>query len=204
MKKIITLFLSPILIICCVACDTGDTPVETVDFANGIIDGNNYISQFGGIIFSAPTGYEYFTKEMIEEAFSITTDTLAIDTITSTIYDMYCYNEASRSSINVNFENLLMTHGADFTEEEYIDDCMTNYTITFNSFEDIFLQSIEKSTVSIDGTNYNCINMVLNNDGEEFFDSLIIKKVGNYMMHCTVVAYTQAEMDNIISNISEI
>ena len=204
MKKIISLLLAVIMILSLASCGTTADNVETIDFEKGVVDGSVYTSEIGGIRFTAPKGYEYFSDEMIAEVFGITTETLELGEVTSTVYDMYCYNEISRSSINVNFENLVMTHGADFTEEEYIEDCMTSYKITFNSFQDVILQSIEDSTVTIDGTEYACIDMVLDNDGEEFFETLIVKKVGNYMMSFTVAAYTQDEMDNIISCISEI
>lgn len=202
MKKLFVLLLAVIMIMSLASCGTDEEAAQTVDFENGVIDGNVYTNEVGGITFTAPDGYEYFTEEMIAEAFNITTETLEIENIESTVYDMYCYNETSRSSLNVNFENLVMTHGADFSVEDYIDNCMTSYKITFNSFEDVILQSIEDSTIDIDGTEFGCIEMVLDNDGEEFYETLLVKKVGNYMMTCTVAAYTEAEMDNIISAIS--
>ena len=186
------------------SCGTGKKTVETVDFESGTIDGNIYTNTLGGISFTAPDGYEYFTDEMIAEAFGIATETLELEDVNSTVYDMYCYNETSRSSINVNFEDLSATSGIEVTEEEYIESCMTSYKITFNSFEDVILQSIEESTVDIDGTEFGCINMVLDNDGEEFFETLIVKKAANFMMSFTVAAYTQAELENIISAIDVI
>lgn len=204
MKKLFALLLALVMIIGLASCGTGNKPVETVEFESGVIEGNVYTNTLGGISFTAPDGYEYFTEEMIAEAFGITTETLGIEEVTSTVCDLYCYNETNRSSINVNFEDLNATSSVDVTEEEYIESCMTSYTITFNSFEDVLLQSIEESTVDIDGTEFGCINMVLDNDGEEFFETLIVKKVANFMMSFTVAAYTQTEMDNIISAIAVI
>lgn len=202
MKKLIVFLLAVTMLLCCAACGAEET--ATVSFEKGIIDGNVYTSAFGGVSFTAPDGYEYFSDEMIEEAFGITAETLNIESITSTVYDMYCYNEDSRSSISTSFENLAMTHDADPTVEEYIDECMTSYKITFTSFEDVILQNIEESTVTIDGNEYSTINTVLDNDGEILYESLIVKKVDNYMMSFIIAAYSQEEMDNIIAGISEI
>ena len=204
MKRLTVFLLALIMLLGCAACGAEEKTPETLSFESGIIDGSVYTSTLGGISFTAPKGYEYFTDEMIEEAFGITAETLDIDNVTSTVYDMYCYNEESRSSISVSFENLAMTHGVDCTQEEYIDDCMTSYKITFNSFEDVILQAIEEATVNIDGTEYPAIHMVLDNDGEVFYESLLIKKVENYMMSCIIAAYSQEELENIISGITEI
>ena len=158
----------------------------------------------GGFSFTAPQGYEYFSEEMIAEAFNITTETLEIESDETTVYDMYCFNGTENSSINVNFENLVLTHGADCTVDEYIETCMTSYKITFNSFEDVVLMSIEDSTMELDGMEFGCIEMVLDNDGTEFYETLLVRKVNNYMMTFTVAAYSREEMNNICSAIKAV
>lgn len=203
MKKFFALLLAAVMIVSLASC-TNKNNVQKVEFTKGDTNGNIYTSEFAGITFTAPDGYEFYSDEMIAEFYGVATEYLALGEIDSIIYDMYCHNEDIQSSININFENLTELYGENLDEAAYLEKCMTSFSITFSSFGDIVLQSIKESTVEISGNELNCINMTLDNDGNEFFQTLIIKKVGGYMMTCTVAAYTQAELDNIISAIAVI
>lgn len=128
MKKIISLFLTTLLILCLFGCETKKEIRDTLNerIPHGTIDGNIYKSEFTGITFTKPDHWRYLTEEEIEEEINYGINSVDANIFGktaayySTIVDMRVVNNTNGTCVTIGYENLSQSLGKSVSEEEYL------------------------------------------------------------------------------------
>ncbi len=140
MKKKISLALCAVMIFACLAAcgGTGKTeptatpePTAAPAFAQGVVDGSVYASDYIGLRFTAPEGWTFATNEELMEMVGLSMDTLGGEITDNelalelakqaTIYDMFAKADDNTANVMVMLENLSASMSSKMTEEEYAD-----------------------------------------------------------------------------------
>ncbi len=190
MKKFSVLFLTIIIALSLCGCGNDIVPEK------GIIEGSVYTSETLGIRFTAPDGWEYYSEEELEQ-FQDESQPETEETADS-IQDMICVNMTDGSSINILYEDLKSLYGAILNEKSYIE-------IGIENIEDTLGDSVisaDSATVEVDGTSFNCIKLRTDYDTFTMEQTMLVKKVGNYMVLITVSSFTEDQVSDILKCIT--
>lgn len=196
MKKIITLLLALLMMISLVACSADDG-----SFKRGVITDNVYTNKITGVTYTAPEGYTYYSDEMVAARYNTTVDILYPKKLDTIIYDMYCGNGEIGSSLNIIYENIANVYGTVFDENAYLTFCLASIKTSFESTEGVRITNIAEETIEINGTEYLSANISLRVNGEEFYETVIVKDFDGYMMRLTAAAYDEAELESILAGL---
>ncbi|MBE6737320.1 MAG: hypothetical protein E7566_01515 [Ruminococcaceae bacterium] len=128
MKKITSLFLATLLILCFLGCETKKEMRENLNerITRGTIDGNIYKSEFTGITFTKPDHWRYLTAEEIEEEINYGINSLDANVYEknaayySNIVDMRVVNNTNGTCVTIGYENLSQSLGKSVSEEDYL------------------------------------------------------------------------------------
>ena len=175
---------------------------EEALFERGTVTGNTYENGFMGVSFAAPEGFRFYTDDEIAQVYSLSAETFKIDASTTVIYDMYCTNDTTGTSININYENLLPLYGALPDVEDYLKTNSEALETMFNSTDGMAVKSIEVSTAeTADGT-LHCLQLELDINGMAFYETIAVKEANGYMMIFTVGSFQQEEITSVLKSLS--
>lgn len=165
-------------------------PDSDTDFERGVVQNNVYISNFAGLKFTAPEGWEFANDEYIASMMNIGLEVTDNDNDLTkamleqtTIYDAVCMEQSTGKNIIIMYENIAkeVPDPATFTADDYLDsveqqyDSMENVTITSNS---------DREYVDINGNEYikKPVHIKYDEMDIEAEQVYYVRKVGNYML----------------------
>ena len=122
MKKAFSLLLLLISVLSLFAC-AKNTYTEK-EFTWGTVSGNQYVSEFAGITFTAPEGWAYYSDDEIAELSGVSADLLADNeklknAMLESLIDAMAADPATGNNVNFTFENLKITTGLAMTDQKY-------------------------------------------------------------------------------------
>jgi len=170
-------------------------------FVRGEVSDNVYTNEFAGVRFTAPADVVFYNDEEIAAVYGASEEMFDITLDTSIIYDMYAMNTATGATVNINYENMGLLYGALMDGEAYLSASIDGLEAVFNSTDGKSVTSIEQSTVTVGGEEMPCINIALDINGTALYETLVVKKVENYMMVCTFGALTTEEIDTMLTGL---
>ncbi len=179
---------------------SGDIAEEKL-FVRGEVDGNVYTNEFAGVRFTAPAGMVFYSDAEIAAVYGASEEMFNITLDTSLVYDMYASNAETGATVNINYENMGLLYGAILDADAYLSQSMGGLEDVFNSTAGMSVTSIEKSTATVSGEEMPCINIVIDINGTALYETLVAKKVENYMMVCTFGALTTDEVNAMLAGL---
>ncbi|MBR5311109.1 MAG: hypothetical protein IKU42_08325 [Oscillospiraceae bacterium] len=179
-----------------------ETDIEIIP-KRGTVDGFTYKNEVFGISFFAGEDWYYYTDEEIAANMGIAAEEMLIDeyadalTASTLIYDMYCLNTKTSASINVNYENT----GMSYDEEYYLEISKTQLENQLNQSGYVLAKN-EISSASINGKEVPCLDIIIDFGGMYIYETIVVNSVGDWMGVVTVASLDEAELAEILKNIS--
>ncbi len=195
MKKIIPSLVAIIMAVSLTACGGSNS------FSRGVIKDNIYTNKYAGVTYTAPEGYAYYSDEQIAALYGTTADVLNSEELDTIVYDLYCGNSESGGTVTITYENLVNIYGSVISDDSYLTLSLASVKTSFESLDGVTITAMDKNTINLDGTEYNGANIALDIGGNPFYETIIVKEIGGYMMCCTAASYNEAELDVILAGL---
>lgn len=188
MRKITSLFLTALFILCLFGCETTKEMKDTLNerITRGTVDGNVYKSAFTGITFTKPDHWRYLTEEEIEEEINNGIDAAAANfhektaAYYSNIIDMRVVNDTNGTCVTIGYENLSQSVGKSISEEEYL----VAVKETLASYGDVHIG--EDEFVKISNGLYLKSSFLTHIDGVQVEATYYLRLIGDIMTVITV------------------
>ena len=211
MKKISALIFAMLLLVSLMVGCTGNTgdPGNTGNTANtentssgnnnntakmsrGVWQDNLFTSEYTGLKYKLPSGWNIGTDEEIAEMMSVSLSVMTEAGMPftqemlnlTTIYDMVVQDPSTGASVMILYENLAMSiGGTKCTEDDYLD-------IIQKQFEEVGLGYTfgSKGTQTISGSTYKGIDASVTMYGVEMEQSYYVRKLDKYMIAIIVTS----------------
>lgn len=170
------------------------TAAKGTDFKRGTVDGDVYTSDYSGVKFTLPSGWEFMSDEDVLATMNVGLD-MTDSNFTAelmeqvAIYDAVANNPATQESIIIMYENISKTvpDPDNFTVEDYYDSALKSASQMMNG---VTITGDDKTeTVDIGGTEYIKYDMLTSYDdyGFELTQTYLGRKIDNFIF---VIAYT--------------
>ena len=202
MKKFFAAFMALILIFGLCACSEEGFIPERGKVENGI-----YNNAAFGVSFNGDAAWSYLADEEIaasmgvsEEGIPAPEDKKALSEA-GIIYDMCCANSENGTTVNITYEDLSATYGEVIGADYYLE----LYQMEIDSQirgEKISLEKNDIDFAYIDGKMYPCLKVAVNFDGTRIYETVIVKKSGNWLCTVTVAALGETELYDAVELIS--
>lgn len=205
MKKILAIMLALAMLLSFAGCtESGgksETEVITVNPARGTVSDGIYKNTAFGVSFEAGENWYFLTDAEIAQAMGVAAEAIYGEDAEITgdhIYDLYCVETSTNGTVSINYENL-GTIGEITDANFYLETVMTQLlsTGTDNGIVDAVI-----SNVKIDGAEVPCLSIVLNYDGTEIFQKVIVKQAGTWMSTITMASLSEDELSELVGKIS--
>ncbi len=187
MKRIIS-----VLLLLCVLCSLASCGGKTdkKDFTRGTVTENVYTSDFCGLTFTAPAGWQFYSDEEIAALMNVTADQLSDekmkDAMFETVIDFYAYDETTGNNVNATFENLNVTQRLTVTDDAYVLQ-FTNVLVGQYESLGFTVETEDKGTVRLGGTEYRKLEIVLN--GGALRQGAYIRRFGSQYLAIAVSVF---------------
>ena len=235
MKKLLAALLALMMIISLSACSgkqTDEMEAEAIEITpeRGTVENGFYNNEAFGVSFETPADWYFLTDEEIAQTMGSTAEKLYGENILEDmdyIYDLYCVDMETGTTVSVNYENL-GTIGQ-FTEtNQYLETVLaqllsssntpssplpTNISSGLSEENENKLLSAQKeiesgntatelSVIKVDGTAVPCLNITLEASGQTIYESIIVKKIGTWIGTVTLATLDEAEIETLAESIS--
>ena len=176
------------------ATEKTPTAAKNTDFERGTVDGDVYTSDYSGVKFTLPSGWEFMSEEDVlatmNIGFDVTGSALTAELLDQVvIYDSVANNSLTGESIMFMYENISKTvpDPDSFTVEDYYEAALNSASQMMDGVT--LTGSDETETVDIDGTEYIKYEMHTSYDdyGFELTQTYFGRKIDNFIF---IIAYT--------------
>lgn len=149
------------------ATDKGTGSIENFEF--GTVENGVYSSNFNGLKFTAPEGFEFASEEEILSMVNLGTDVIAGDNADlykkvaalTTVYDMLAQNASTGENVTIMYENIA-AYGFDvsaFTMDDYVEAMESQFEIA--AAQGVEYSELNRNEISLCNHNflkieYNC------------------------------------------------
>lgn len=205
MKRIFAAFMAFMMLFGLCACSAGQE--EKFVPARGTTENGVYSNTAFGISFSGDENWYYYSDEEVAASMGISAEDIpsADDekalAEAGIIYDMYCADTSTGTTVNITFENLAATYGEVIDVEYYLELYQLEIDYQLNSGS-ISLLKNEAGFASVDGKMYPCLNVEADFDGLGIYETIIVKKCGDWIGVVTVAALDEAELSAAVKKLS--
>ncbi len=195
MKKILTLTLAVLMIVCCASCGTD----AVTQISHGTVEGNVYKSEFTGITFTAPDSWIFLTDEEIADLYNYAADELVADKFADAVANVSSFTEmmatdsVTRSNINIAYESLSATGNTKISEEDYVDTAVSQLT----SMTTMTVELVGTERVTLSGQSYLRAQLNTTASGINMSQYIYVRKISNYMVVTTVTIVSGYEIADI-------
>ena len=209
MKRILCAIMAMLMLLTVCGCGdrttgTGDEADTKVEFTAGEWNGSVYTNEFAGITFNLPDGWSRYNDEDLAEMMQISLDIVADNNAfaqkiaeLSTVYGMIA-NDQSGNSIQVVFENLLVTGNKDMTTTEYLDTVLPMLEATYTEYG--FTCNVQDvTTVMIGETEYEYALISVEYMGVVIEQGYACQKFDNYICSIALTAYQTGGCETLLS-----
>ena len=205
MKKLLAALLALMMIISLSACSeeqTDEMEAEAIEVTpeRGTLENGFYSNEAFGVSFETPEDWYFLTYEEIAQTMGSTAEQLYGENVLEDmdyIYDLYCVDMETGTTVSVNYENL-GTIGQ-FTEtNQYLETVLAQLLSSSNPG----ITATELSVIKIDGTAVPCLNITLEASGQTIYESIIVKKIGTWIGTVTLATLDEAEIKTLAESIS--
>ena len=206
MKKIIALLLALAMLLCLCACSEEEKPNDEKEIievtpARGTVENGFYKNEAFGVSFEADPDWYFLTDAEIAQSMGVAAEKIYGEEIPAdadNIYDVYCVDMETNTTVSINYENL-GTIGGFTSESQYLEMVVSQL---LSAGEDSGVAASELSVTEISGENYPCLNITIEFSGMEIYQRVIVKSVGTWMGTVTIASLDEAEMDELCAKIS--
>lgn len=196
-KKLSALLLAILMVMSLAACSK-----EEPAFKRGTITDNIYTNEISGVTYTAPDGFTYYSDEQFAALYNTTPELLNSKKLDTIVYDMYCGDGEAKSSVNIIYENLTNIYGTYIDEDSYLTLCEAGMESTYSSMEGVRITNIIGDTIDINGTEYKGVYFHILLSGTKYYQAIVVKECGDYMMRCTAAAYSETELEEILAGLA--
>lgn len=228
MKKLFVLLLVLLVVMTFVACGSqenirgeqkvegsssneGVSNIESDDevnsdeeFSLGSVNGLTYENKFIGLGCSLDSEWTFYTDEQIKDLNNITLDAVGeeveeIIKASDIVYDMYTSRNNGLDSINVNLEKVNPVQLALINLEDYY---LNAAPTLVKGLENMGLSNItyETGTITIDGQEFDCLNVEADIQGINFYETLFSVKCNGYLANISIGNTGENNIDDIIES----
>ena len=160
---------------------------ENTDFKRGVVDGDVYTSEYGGIKFKAPEGWTFAKDDYILSLMNIGLDVLGDDTAMTkamldqvAIYDALCMDQTTGQNIIIEYENLAkeVPDPDKFTMNDYFD-AIDKMLTTMSTVS--YKRAGEPEEVTLAGQTYTKVVYTADYSGQTIEQTYYARRVGKFM-----------------------
>lgn len=206
MKKILAALLALIMILSLAACSEeaqeekkSEELIEVIP-ERGTVENGFYNNEAFGVSFETPADWYFLTDEEIAQTMGSTAEKLYGENVLEDmdyIYDLYCVDMETGTTVSVNYENL-GTIGQ-FTEtNQYLETVLAQLLSSSNPG----ITATELSVIKVDGTAVPCLNITLEAGDQTIYESIVVKKIGTWIGTVTLATLDEAEIETLAESIS--
>lgn len=183
MKKILTLILAVLMTLCCVSCGG-----EEITITHGTVEGNVYKSDFTGITFTAPDGWNFLSDEEIAKIYNYAAEELTSDKFADAVANAQSFTEmmathsVSGTNISIAYESLAATGNTGLSEEKYLETAVGQ----LKSMSTMSVELVGNGTATLSGASYARTELKTTVSGTTMSQYLYARKIGNYMVVATI------------------
>lgn len=206
MKKLFAALLALMMILSLAACSEEAQEEEKseelieVTPERGTVENGFYNNEAFGVSFETPADWYFLTDEEIAQTMGSTAEKLYGENVLEDmdyIYDLYCVDMETGTTVSVNYENL-GTIGQ-FTEtNQYLETVLAQLLSSSNPG----ITATELSVIKVDGTAVPCLNITLEASGQTIYESIVVKKIGTWIGTVTLATLDEAEIEPLAESIS--
>lgn len=197
MKKFLTLTLAVLMIVCCASCGA-----DAVQITHGTVEGNVYKSEFTGITFTAPDGWNFLSDEEIASIYNYASDELVPDKFAEAVSKAQSFTEmmathtVSGTNVSIAYESLTATGNGKLSEEEYLETALGQ----LQAMNTMTVELVGNSTATLSGASYARSELKTTVSGVTMSQYLYARKIGDYMVVATITitntsGYTIADIE---------
>lgn len=203
MKRILSAFVAFAMLLCFGGCSAEEKFLPE----RGAVSGGVYSNEAFGITFSGDESWSYFPDEEIAASMGITPEDIpgADDkkalAEAGIIYDMYCANLENGTTVNITYEDLKATYGEVISVDYYLELYQMEIETQLNAGS-ISLKKNERDVAPIDGNMYPCLKVAADFGGVYIYETIIVKKCGDWLGVITVAALGETELYDAVELIS--
>lgn len=179
--------------------------ITEVDAQRGSINEYIYQNEAFGISFEADSDWYYYSDEEIAATMGAAAEQMLSEDYAemineaNIIYDMYCANLSTGSTVNINYENLGLLYGMAIDEEYYLEISKTQFDSQVSGLN-IVKNEIGKATIN--GEEVPCLNIILDFSGMQIFETIVVQKTANWMGVVTVAGVSEEEVTDVLTRVS--
>ena len=182
-----------------------EEPEKDVLAKRGTVADYIYSNDAFGLGFEADTDWLYYSDEEIAATMGIAAEKMlspeAADLIqeATIIYDMYCVNLTTGSSVNINHENIGALYGSIVDDEYYLEISKTQLEAQAAGLD--FTRN-EVGTAVVAGEEVPCLYVEINFSGMKVYETILAKKSGNWISVITVSGMSEEDVLDTLTRVS--
>ncbi len=205
MKKILAVILALIMLFSFAACsgngEKAETEVITITPERGTVSEGVYGNSAFGVSFELGDGWYILSDEEIATAMGLAAEEIygeGAEITGDNIYDFYGVKNETNATVSINYENLETVGGMTDTNS-YLELVVANLLA---SGADSGISDAIISSVTIDEEEVPCLDIVIEYDGTEIYQKLIVSQTGSWMSTVTIASLSETELAELVGKIS--
>lgn len=211
MKKFLICLMACVMLLAMVGCAADKDPytpgnkTEDEEFSLGEVTGKKYESEFIGIGFTLPEGWEFYTDEEIKELNNFVEDKAGQDYLdllknATVIYDMAAASPSQTDNVMVTLEKI---PNAQLNKLNLAQSLETSFSVVKSSLENMGYRNIthEVTTLTIDGETFTAMNITATLSGMTMRQTSIAIKCNGYLASLAVTTFDAAGTAPLLENI---
>ena len=205
MKKLIALFLALIMLLSFAGCSESgekiETEVVTITPERGTVSEGVYENETFGVSFEFGEGWDILSDEEIAAAMGLAAEEIygeGAEITGGNIYDFYGTKNETGARVSINYENL-ETFSEITDANGYLEIVMANLIA---SGADSGIVDAIISNVTLGEKEVPCLDIVIEYDGTEIYQKLIVSQTGSWMSTVTIASFSEGELSELIGKIS--
>lgn len=165
------------------------------DFTPGTTDveKNSYKSEFGGLDFTLPSGFETYTKRDIIELYDQNGISSGEVENNITVYDFYSVNNISGTQISIDYYNKEYYIGEYDSVSDVIDEIKDSIE-DYNEYDNSTVSFANDSVITINGEQYKQVAARISDDSVTYYEYDFVREVNGYFMKISIFA---KDLDNV-------
>ena len=200
MKRIISVFLSVLIVVSLASCagEGSDAPV----FSRGRVVNNVYESKFAGFRFSPGPSWLFESDDAILSRNGIDKDGVSEDEIgkrlneLDTVYDMIAEHGTSGIKVIILFENFINSvERQGITIDDYIPKLKIDLETNYSGSAAVVAQKDDKTVA---GTEYKRIEVLLKKDTGDVKQVYLVRDIDGFIMSLCIIAPANIDLEKDI------